>query len=147
MIPRSWLAPAFAAAVLLLAGASTASAQEGYVVIVNSANPTATLTREQAARLFLKKSVAWSNGQPAVPVDLTEDAPARSAFSKTVLGKGVGAVKSYWLQAIYSGGSPPPLEKATDGDVVAFVRANPNAIGYVSSAAVANGGVKVLALR
>jgi hypothetical protein len=57
----------------------------------------------------------------------------------------VPSVYSYWQEIVFSGRGEPPPERASDAEVVAFVRANVNAFGYVSpTAAVA--GVKVLTL-
>jgi hypothetical protein len=71
----------------------------------------------------------------------------RSAFTRAVLSvEGMGqisAVQNFWLQQVYSGRSSPPAIKATDAEVIAFVVANPGAIGYVAAAPAA-GGVKVL---
>jgi len=41
-------------------------------------------------------------------------------------------VKSYWQQQIFSGRDVPPVEKSSDAQVVAFVKQNPGAIGYVA---------------
>jgi len=94
--------------------------------------------------MFLKKIGAWKSGDPVVPVDQLEDADVRKLFSKLVLGRDVKTVKGYWQQAIFTGKSFPPVEKATDADVAAFVAANPRAIGYVSATAVLPSTVKVV---
>ncbi|HYX81844.1 MAG TPA: substrate-binding domain-containing protein [Gemmatimonadales bacterium] len=121
------------------------SAQEAPVrVIVNGKNPVAALARDELSKLFLKKVAAWQTGEIVVPVDQAEDTEVRKVFSKRVLGKDVAAVKGYWQQAIFTGRSFPPVEKATDADVIAFVAANPNAIGYVTAAAELPATVKVL---
>ena len=117
---------------------------EGYRVIVNAANAVESMPRGDVAKLFLKKTVAWPGGEPVVPVDRAEDADVRRAFSKGVLGKDVGAVKGYWQQLIFTGRAVPPIEKATDAEVVAFVAANAAAIGYVSAGAPLGAGVRVL---
>jgi hypothetical protein len=59
----------------------------------------------------------------------------------------VSAVESYWQQAIFSGRSVPPLEKASDAEVLAFVRANPGAVGYVSGGADLGASVKELTVN
>ena len=64
-----------------------------------------------------------------------------------MLHKSVSAVKSYWQQQIFSGRGVPPTERSTDSEVLAYVRSNPNAIGYVSSAAALGGSVKVVTVR
>jgi ABC-type phosphate transport system substrate-binding protein len=55
-------------------------------------------------------------------------------------------VKSYWQQQIFSGRDVPPPEKQTENDVVAFVRSNPGAIGYVSKGVDIGRGVKALSV-
>jgi len=119
------------------------SAQSGFKVVVHPSNPTSSLSRDQVARLFLKKTGAWSNGRAVVPVDLVESAPVRSAFSRLVLGKSVAEVKAYWQQQIFSGRAVPPVEKGSDAQVVRFVADNELAVGYVSEGA-AVGDLKVV---
>ena len=141
-----WRAPwALVAALLIAIPASVARAQDTeFRVIVHSANPVVALAREEVSKMFLKKIAAWRTGLMVVPVDQSEDADVRKRFSTRVLGRDVGAVKGYWQQAIFTGRSFPPVEKSSDAEVIAFVGANPNAIGYVSGAGALPASVKVL---
>lgn len=134
-----------ATATVLIAAAAPLQAQE-FKVIVNSANSTSELTADVATKVFLKQSLKFPNGTVAQPVDLGKAAPARVAFTRAVLGRAVGAVESYWQQQIFSGKDVPPPAKASDDDVIAFVKANPGAIGYVSGGAPL-AGVKVVTVR
>ena len=84
--------------------------------------------------------------QPTQPVDLPEGSSARAQFSSQILGKAVPAVSAYWQQQIFAGKELPPLTKASEAEIVAYVKANANAIGYVSTASVTH-EVKVLALK
>jgi ABC-type phosphate transport system substrate-binding protein len=117
-----------------------------FIVIVNAANPVATLPRDVAARLFLKKKGNWDSGERVAPVDQLETGPLRKAFSSRVLGRDVDSIKSYWQELIFSGRAVPPVEKATDADVVAFVGANAGAIGYVSASSALPASVKSVAI-
>lgn len=128
-------------AVMVMFVAGQASA--GYKVVVNASNPASSLTRKQAAAIFMKKASKWEHGTPAVAVDQVAAANARETFSKEVLGKSVSAVKSYWQQQIFAGAEVPPVEKSSDDEVIAFVKSNPGAIGYVSDTSAA-AGVKTL---
>jgi ABC-type phosphate transport system substrate-binding protein len=129
----------------VLTSPSVAGAQE-FTVIVNASNPVASLPRGDVAKLFLKKTIAWQSGQPVSPVELPVAAKAREEFARTVLNKSIAQVKSYWQQQIFSGRDVPPPEKQSENDVVAFVRSNPGAIGYVSKGVDIGRGVKALAL-
>src|SRR5436189_5318032 len=96
---------------LALAGAGMQASAEDFVLIVNGANPTTKLSKQEAARLFLKQTPVWSHGAPVVPVDLDARSPTRAAFSKVVHGRPVGAVQSYWNLKAFSGAVVPPAQK------------------------------------
>ena len=123
----------------LLTPAQRASAQ-GYVVVVNEAGP-ASLSKTDVSRIFLKKS------SQLTPVDQDKDAKVRSSFSKAVLGRPLSAIISYWQQQIFSGGESPPTEKASDAEVLAFVRSNPKAIGYVAAGTELGAGVRAITVE
>jgi len=134
-----------AVGVLVAITASAARAQDAeFRVIVHSTNPVGALARDEVSKMFLKKIAAWRTGLSVVPVDQSEDADVRKRFSTRVLGRDVGAVKGYWQQAIFTGRSFPPVEKGSDAEVIAFVGANPNAIGYVSASSSLPTSVKIL---
>lgn len=132
-------------ALLLLVAAVPGRAAEGFQVIVNSGNPVSSLSRDLVSRIFLKKVAKWDSGQAAAPVDQDGGSPVRAAFSKAVHGKSASAVASYWQQQIFAGRDIPPAEKAGDAAVIAFVKNNPGAIGYISG--VAPPEVKVVVLQ
>jgi hypothetical protein len=123
----------------LLAPARRASAQ-GYLVVVNEAGPAA-LSRSDVSRIFLKKSTQLT------PVDQDKEARVRAAFSKGILGRPLPAIISYWQQQIFSGGDSPPIEKASDAEVLAFVRANPKGIGYVATGTELGAGVRAVTVQ
>lgn len=133
------------AAGLLLAATSPASAPaQDFEVIVNAANPVTAMSKADVARLFLKKTLSWQTGQSVAAVELPMAARTRAAFARDVLGKTMPQVKAYWQQLVFSGRDVPLPEKPSDEDVIAFVRANANAIGYVSRSSDVGRGVKVL---
>ena len=133
------------AGVIALSGGGSAapSGEPRYWVVVHPDNPSSTLRRDEVSRLFLKKTTRWSDGRTAVPVDLVVSAPARDVFSRDVHRRPATAIKKYWQQMVFSGQSAPPPEVATEADVLALVRSDPAAIGYVSDE-VSLRGVKIL---
>jgi ABC-type phosphate transport system substrate-binding protein len=96
--------------------------------------------------VFLKKIVKWDTGTPIVPVDQVPISPVRAVFTRIVHGKPLSAIASYWQQQIFAGREVPPAEKAGDAAVLAFVKANPGAIGYLTGGVSAD-GVKLLTVR
>jgi ABC-type phosphate transport system substrate-binding protein len=117
-----------------------------FVVIVNTFNPFVEIRAEELSHLFLKKAATWSNGQAAMPVDQREDSPLRRRFTSRVLNKDSMALKSYWQQMVFSGKAVPPPALDSDAAVLEFVRHNPYAVGYVSSATPLSSDVRVLAV-
>ena len=137
---------ALALTALALASAPAPAAAQGaapsYVVVVNAANPLTSLSKGDLAKIFLKKIDRFSNGQQATPVNLGDASPVRERFTKEILGKSVGALESYWQQQIFSGKNVPPVTKASDAEVIEFVRATPGAVGYVSPRAGDAAGIR-----
>lgn len=127
----------FTVMLCVLAGVSSAQDGKPYKLIVNPANPASALPKAKVSKIFLKQEGNWS------PVDLTGSSPVRDAFSKDVHGRSASTIKSYWQSQIFSGREVPPPEKGSDAAVAAYVKANPNAIGYVSAGAAVD-GVKVI---
>ena len=133
------------AAAALLLTAAPAAAQD-FKVIVNASNSTTELPAATLSRIYLKEAAAFPNGVSAAPVDQSKASPVRAAFSKRIVGRPVSAVETYWQQQIFSGKEVPPPNKATDDEVVAFVKATPGGVGYVSAGANV-AGVKVVEVK
>lgn len=132
--------------VLFILGFIINTQAQTFKVIVNSNNAVTTLSKKEASNYFLKKKSKWASGGKVVPVDQKGNSAVRKSFSQDVHGKPSGAIKSYWQQALFSGQGVPPAEKPSDAEVIAFVKANPGAIGYVSSGANTS-GVKVVTIQ
>jgi ABC-type phosphate transport system substrate-binding protein len=119
-----------------------ASAQS-YKIIVNEVNPESSVSKSDLSAIFLKTKTKWGDGSAVTPIDQNARSAVREAFSQDVHGRGVGAIRSHWQQAAFSGAGTAPLERSSDADVIAFVKSNPGAVGYISADADA-AGVKVL---
>ena len=113
-----------------------------FLVVAHPAAPVTELSRAQLSRLFLKKSTQWPDGSAVRPVEPLQPG-LRQAFARQVHDRSLAELVAYWNALIFSGRELPPLEKATDADVLSYVRATPGAIGYVS-AGVDTPGVKVV---
>lgn len=135
--------PAFLLLVFVMA--ATASAQN-YVLVANESVTETTLSKNDVSHIFLKTKTKWSDGSAITPVDQSARAAVREAFSQEVHGRGVGAIRSHWQQAAFSGAGTAPIERGNDSDVVAFVKSNPGAVGYVSASAAID-GVKVITVN
>lgn len=140
---RAILKPLLAAALFL---APAAALPSEFVLVANPSVSATAISRSEASRIFLRLQSDWPDGGHARPVDQSKASPLRDAFSRQVLGKSLASVEQYWTQAIFSGRAVPPVEKRSDADVLAYVRDNPGAVGYVSAAAPLD-GVKRITLK
>ncbi len=135
----------FLISLLVLADAA-GSAEPSMRLVVNEANTVSSLSRDDLCDLFLKKVSYWTDGTLVLPVDQIEGAALRDSFNREILRKSGSAVRAYWQQRIFSGRDVPPPEKDDDAAVLAFVRRNRGAIGYVSGHAPMT-GVKAVKVR
>ncbi|WP_138430362.1 substrate-binding domain-containing protein [Fodinibius saliphilus] len=131
--------------ILLLAFATEATAQS-FKVIVNKANETESVSKKELSRIFLKNKTKWDDGSEITPVDLKASSATRKAFSNDIHGRDVGAIRSYWQQAAFSGKGTAPVERSSDAEIITFVTNNPGAVGYISESTDAT-GVKVLTIN
>lgn len=149
-VPASRRRARLLAAVLLIAFGSWAPSAPteppDFVVVVNPANPANELDAQDVSRMFLRQLTSWPDGLPVSPVDLSATSPLRERFSRAVHRRPTAGVMSYWDRQIFAGRGVPPPTRASEGDLLAFVRTHPGAIGYASSDAALREGVKVIRL-
>ena len=134
------------AALWLAAVNAAVASDDSFKVIVRSDNPVGSVNHDFLRNVFLKKAVRWGGGMAARPIDLARDTPVRDRFGQEVLGKTPAQLRSYWIQRIFSGTDMPPPEAKSVAAAIAYVAANPGAIGYVPSAADCS-SVKVVQVR
>ena len=128
------------------AGAAPRPASEPapFKLVVHPDVPVQALSRAQAAAYFLKRATRFGD-VPARPVDQPVKSDVRLAFSDAVLRRTPDAVAAYWEGRVFAGRDTPPVQKASDAEVVAYVAATEGAIGYVAVDAPTR-GVRVVPL-
>lgn len=129
--------------IVLISSHLYAQGSYSFKIVVNKDNPVSSLSKNQINKLFLKKTSKWDDGKKVLPADLSNSSKIRANFSKLILGKPVSSIKAYWQQRIFTGRGVPPVEKDNDREVLNYIKANPNAVGYVSASANVK-GVKVI---
>lgn len=126
------------------AAAPRASAEETSIrVIVHPSNDARAFTRRELSDLFLKKTTRWPDGTAVHPVEPPEKSMTRLHFLSGVMGKTAFALKVFWKRRVADLRDVPPEERASDAEVVAYVRETPGAVGYVAPETDV-AGVKVL---
>ncbi len=129
--------------VLVNAIVFTTAAHAGIAVVVSPDNGSSAMSKEEVARLFLKKSKSFRSGEKAEPLDQGKSNDVRKSFYKEVVDKGPSQLSSYWSRMIFTGKGTPPREVGGDENVINSVSSNINAIGYIDTSSV-DSRVKVL---
>lgn len=98
------------------------------VVVIT--NPSITLTADDLRDVFLgEKLLAGST--KLVPVD---NASAQDLFLSKVVKLDAAKYTTAWTKKSFRDGLSPPATKATDAEVIDFVKRTSGAVGYVKSA-------------
>ncbi|MCK5352906.1 substrate-binding domain-containing protein [bacterium] len=118
---------------------------DGYVLIVNKANPDTSISIQEARNIFLGKKGTWSNGLKAV-VYTQSGSPVHTDFTRSVVGKTPQQFSTFWRKALFTGTGIPPADLQGDAQAIKSVAAQPGAIGYISGSSL-NDSVKQLEIR
>ena len=108
--------------------------------VVAITNPSVTLTADDLRDVFLGEK-QLSGSTKLVPVD---NASAQDLFLAKVVRLDATKYTNAWTKKSFRDGLTPPAIKATDAEVIDFVKRTSGAVGYVKSAPPA--GVNTIAL-
>lgn len=128
---------------LLLLVLLARATQAEVVIVVHPDNPVQTLSQRQLVDLYMGRAQHFPDGTLALRIDLPPESATRAAFYRGLVNKSVAEVNAYWARLLFTGRASPPQPLNDAPGVLAAVRANRNAIGYLDSAAV-DGSVKVV---
>ena len=132
------------AAALLWEGRSAAEPGDEIFVVVNPANPAATLTREELRPIFQTTKGEWPDGVKVEPINLADESNVRHAFDAAVLGLDPDRVARYWVDRKIRGGERPPRKVSGASAAVRSVAGDKGGVAYVLRADL-NASVKVVA--
>ncbi|MDE2370863.1 MAG: hypothetical protein KGN16_17985 [Burkholderiales bacterium] len=117
------------AAVLMASGPQAAHAD--FYLVVSAESTQRTLTQKQAVDLYMGRNRVYPDGETARVFDLQRSQADREAFYYALTGLSQAQVNSYWSRLQFSGRNLPPEQLADEAAMVAAVRGNPNAIGWL----------------
>src|SRR6266513_3648162 len=115
-----------------------------YRLVVHVSNPVASLSRDQVSKIFLRKVTQWDSHKPVLPVDQAPGSPVRRTFTKQIHQRTIAAIQAWWQQQTFAGIAVAPPERATDAEVLAYIRKYPNAIGYVRATIPTGADIKIV---
>lgn len=119
----------------------------GYRVVVHQSNSVTRLSRDQVSRIFLRQVTLWDNRQAVLPVDQTAESPVRRTFTKRIHSRTIASVQTWWQQRTFAGVGVAPPERASDSEVLDYIRKYPNAIGYVRIGFPVGADIKTIDVR
>ena len=106
-------------------------AHADFYLIVQAANPQPALTQREAVGMFMGRNRAFHSGEVAQVYDLPRDSAQRAEFYQRLTGMGPAQINSYWARLMFSGQTMPPYAVQDEAAMVAVVKSNANAIGWV----------------
>ena len=109
------------------------AAAESVVPVVSARSHVKELNADQVADIFLGKTSRFPDGTEAVPIDQSEESPAREKFYARFTGKSPSQLKAYWSKLIFTGRGQPPRQVASSTEAKKLVARNPNAIAYIDA--------------
>lgn len=112
------------------------------VVIVNPANQDA-ISKADVRRMYMGKTSQFPNGSKVKAVNYDAENTIRHAFDKALLKRDSAQIQALWAKLVFTGQGVPPSVLSSSQEALEFVKANPDAIGYVSEGE-ASADVKVL---
>src|ERR1035438_1624569 len=113
-------------------------------VIANSSVKVDTISAAELKRVFLEEKISLGDGTHVEPV-LEKDGPVHEAFLQEYLGISEDDLHMHYRALVFTGRGFTPKVLGSDAEVVAYVAQTRGAIGYVSSAASAE-GVKTITI-
>jgi ABC-type phosphate transport system substrate-binding protein len=93
-------------------------------------NETASLTRNELARMFRKTQTEWEDGEHCIPIDQA-GGDIRSAFGRIVLEQTPDEWKRYWIQQTMTGNARQPIALDSSETVKKYVRKLKGAVAYI----------------
>ena len=110
----------------------TLARAEGYL-LANIGGRGRVVSREEVRSMYLNHKPKWPSGL-RVKLAILADGKAREDFLRLYVGKNSARFTRYWRRQLFTGRGVPPVEFASQDEMVNFLRNTPGAIGFVEMA-------------
>lgn len=120
---------------LALAGAGPGTADDNvdFVIIVSADNPVRALPAHALADIYLGRRTRFPDGRRAEPVDYRDGSSATDAFYREILGRSAPQLRAHWSRLLFTGRGRAPHQVGSAEELIEWIAAQPNAIGYVAA--------------
>jgi len=123
-------------------GLTFAARGQDAVFIVHPDLNEGTLTAENVKHILLGNKTKWPHGSVIKLVVLTEGAVLEKVI-KDYTQRTPDQFDKFWKKQVFTGVGTMPAQAKTDAEVIAYVAANPGAIGFIAKESVTD-KVKVI---
>lgn len=118
-------------AALLLTCATAAWAE--VLIVAGAQSRLPELEHGTLEQLYLGRTRNLEDGTPVLLTDLPAGA-LRDEFYRKLTGKNPAQIRAHWSRMVFTGRALPPQEAATVKELLQWLEANPNRIGYLAPA-------------
>lgn len=113
------------------------------VVVANPDAPVRSFSKEDVARIYLKKTKTFPNGEEVVPLSQPDFPEKDAEFFMAITGKSRVQLSAYWARLMFTGKGRPPLDGENDQKILQKITEDAKYIGYIDASNL-DGSVKVL---
>lgn len=103
------------------------------VVILHPAISINKLTKEEVARIFMKKSKTLPNGEEVIPLSQASRPEVNEQFFADITGQERMQRDAYWARLLFTGKGRPPEDAKNDKNVKERVASDRRYIGYIDA--------------
>lgn len=125
--------------VINLALSTAYCAEKNIRIIANQSVDIDRLDNDQVKRIFTMYQTNWPNAQPIVVFVLANQNGTHQLFSREILGVFPYQLERIWNKLIFSGLGEGPIRVQTESEMLAKVKQQPGAIGYVMTSEIPMG--------
>ncbi len=115
---------------LLVLCASMAHSEE-IVVIVNSQNPSSSLSDKLIGDIYLSRTKRFPTGERAEPLDLPKEMSITNDFYTKVVKKTPAQLQAHWSRLVFTGKGRPPKKLSDQETVKTAVAEKTYMLGYI----------------
>lgn len=114
------------------------------VVVVHPDSPLKEVSVGNIADLYLGRLRTTVQGERLLPLDQPRDSKLRERFFQLLSGMDLKRLNAYWARLQFSGDIQPPVVLADSNQIVATLRANRLAVGYLEADRAKTSGLRTL---
>jgi ABC-type phosphate transport system substrate-binding protein len=101
------------------------------VVVTQAQSGVERLSTNDVTDIFLGRYRKLPSGSRAAPIDQPAGSNLKSEFYRLLVNKDLSEINAYWARLIFSGKTSPPLQAASNAEVLGLLTSVPGAIAYI----------------